>query len=144
MMRPMRLPRRGSQRRERAISIVPMINIVFLLLVFFLLTATIAPPDPVAVRLPVAEGREGPGAAEGQVLHVDADGTLALGAARGDAALAALAGWPDGDALVVRADADLDAAAFAALLARLRAVGVGAVSVVVLRPGAGAPGGDAR
>ena len=132
----MQLARRGGHRRERTISVVPMINIVFLLLVFFLLTATIAPPDPVTVRLPVAEGGEGPGGAEGPVLHVDAAGTLALDAARGEAVLANL---PDGEVLVVRADADLDAAVFAGILARLRAAGVEAVSVVVLRPGVDAP-----
>lgn len=32
------------QRRSRPESVVPMINIVFLLLIFFLMTAQIAPP----------------------------------------------------------------------------------------------------
>ena len=125
-------PRRP--RRERTISVVPMINIVFLLLVFFLLTATVAPPDPVPVRLPQVEGR-GAVAAESAVLHVAADGAVALGSLRDEAAFAALADWPEGETLAVRADADLDGGRFAAVLARLGALGVAQVSVVVLTPG---------
>lgn len=40
------------KRRPRAESIVPMINVVFLLLIFFLMTAQIAPPDPFEVAPP--------------------------------------------------------------------------------------------
>ena len=36
------------KRRPRGESIIPMINVVFLLLIFFLLTAQIAPADPAA------------------------------------------------------------------------------------------------
>jgi periplasmic protein TonB len=50
-------------RRPRAESVVPMINVVFLLLVFFLMTATIAPPDPFASVPPdpFASAARGPG-----------------------------------------------------------------------------------
>ncbi|MGY6411486.1 MAG: biopolymer transporter ExbD [Alkalilacustris sp.] len=126
-------------RRERSIGVVPMINIVFLLLVFFLLTATIAPPDPVELDLPAAEGRDPPDLSEGAALHVTSDGTVALGALRGAAVFDALAGWPEGDVLVVRADAGLDGTVFAGLLSRLRLIGVGEVSVAVRRPDGGVP-----
>ncbi|WP_322867174.1 biopolymer transporter ExbD [Aquicoccus sp. G2-2] len=36
-------------RRPRGEAILPMINVVFLLLIFFLMTAELAPPEPVAV-----------------------------------------------------------------------------------------------
>jgi biopolymer transport protein ExbD len=117
-------PRRGE-------SVVPLINIVFLLLVFFLLTATIAPPEPLPVTPPEAAGAEA--ALEAVVLHVGADGSLALGAARDDAALARIAADPP-PALTVRADAALDGAAFADLLARLQAAGVGTVRLSVVAP----------
>ena len=39
-------------RRKPPESIVPMINVVFLLLIFFLMTAQIAPPDPFEINPP--------------------------------------------------------------------------------------------
>ena len=124
-------PRR--RRRGRTGDVVPMINIVFLLLVFFLMTATIAPPDPLAVRPPVARAAAS-GDASAPTLHVGADGALAFEGVRGDAVLAALSGLPEGSVLRVHADAGLDGAAFARLLARLGAAGLGEVAVVVVAP----------
>ncbi len=136
MMRPLRLaPRPGRRPRERSISVVPMINIVFLLLVFFLLTATIAPPDPVPVRLPLAETGEAAAGPQEDILLVAADGILALGDLRGEAVLAALADRSAGAPLTIRADADLDGAVFAGLLTRLQRLGVVDASVVVLAGG---------
>ena len=42
-------------RRSPPESVVPMINVVFLLLIFFLISAQISPPDPFETRLPVAQ-----------------------------------------------------------------------------------------
>ncbi|NHX27772.1 biopolymer transporter ExbD, partial [Escherichia coli] len=39
-------------RRDRGENIVPMINVVFLLLIFFLMTAQIGPPAPIDVTPP--------------------------------------------------------------------------------------------
>ncbi len=108
-----------APRRPRGESIVPMINVVFLLLVFFLMTATIAPPDPFASVPPEAEASEP--AVRAGALHVGADGALAYGDLRGEAALAAL---PSGAPLPVRADAALPAADLARLLSRLAGAGV--------------------
>jgi biopolymer transport protein ExbD len=114
-------------RRARGESIVPMINVVFLLLVFLLLAAELEPPPPLDVSLPEAAA---PGAArEGRaVLHIAADGTLALGALRGEAALAALT---PGAPVEIRADAALPAARLAELLPRLS--GAGPVTLVTVR-----------
>jgi biopolymer transport protein ExbD len=91
-----------------------MINVVFLLLVFLLITAEMAPPLPLQVTPPKADAEAmAPGDA---VLHLAADGTLAMGGLRGEAALAAL---PPGGALTLRADAGLPAATLAALMPRL-------------------------
>lgn len=128
----MQLP--APPRRSPRENIVPMINIVFLLLVFFLLTATIAPPEPVALDLPEAAAEPAPDAAR-DTAHITAEGVLVYGQAEGAAALAALAARPDpAAALLLRADAALDGADFAAHLARLAAAGVGAVTLVVSLP----------
>jgi biopolymer transport protein ExbD len=118
------------RRPARAEGVVPLINIVFLLLIFFMMSATIAPPEPLPVTPPAADAAEAVTPA-GEVLHVGADGALAWGSLRDDAVLAALAAAPVQE-LVVRADAGLDGAGFAALMARLRAAGVEAVVLAVV------------
>ena len=115
------------RRRHRADADVPTINLVFLLLVFFLLTATLAPPDPLGVAPPEGEGTAAP---PGEAVSVAADGTLALAGARGEAALAALASREPGP-LVLRADAGLPGEALAALLPRLRAAGATRIDLVL-------------
>ena len=65
----------APQPRPPVESVTPMINVVFLLLIFFLMTATIAPPAPFEVELPAAEAE--PGAAETpRTLHLRADGAI--------------------------------------------------------------------
>jgi biopolymer transport protein ExbD len=111
-------------RRDRGEGIVPMINVVFLLLVFLLLSAELTPAPPFDVTLPEAAGAAA--APEGvAVLHIAADGTIASGDLRGEAALAAL---PHGTPVEIRADASLPASRLAALLPRLG----GAASVTLV------------
>lgn len=61
-------------RRTPPESIVPMINVVFLLLIFFLMTAQIAPPEPFEVTPPTVQ--EGDPATGSFTLFLGADGTL--------------------------------------------------------------------
>ena len=94
-------------RAPRGESIVPMINVVFLLLVFFLMTSRLAPPEAFEVTPPAAEA---PGAdGEGAALLVSAEGELAWRDLRGDAALAgfAAAAAETGAAPRLRADGAL-------------------------------------
>lgn len=113
-------PRRRNSNRE---NIVPMINVVFLLLIFFLMTAQIAPPEPFALTPPDAQG--GQAAPLGDTLYIAVDGRLAYEEARGDAVFAAIAIRADTDsALHIRADAGLPGAELARILPRLVAVGV--------------------
>ena len=114
-------------RRPRGESIVPMINVVFLLLIFFLMTATIAPPDPFGATPPEARAAES--AQRSETLHVGPDGALAFGDLRGDAALAAI---PADAPLLVRADASLPASDLAGILARLAEAGVADVRLVAV------------
>ena len=117
------------RRRRPAEPIVPMINVVFLLLIFFLMSAQIAPPAPFDLTLP--EGTDGERAAPADTLYMDAEGRLAFNAARGDAVPGALAARDAPDApLQIRADAGLEARTLARLLPQLAAHGVAEVEIV--------------
>ena len=122
----MDLPR--PVRRPARESVVPMINVVFLLLIFFLMTAQIAPPEPFEVNPP--ESSAGAPADGQRILYVSADGTLALGELRGDAVFPALAGLGENEALMLRADKAVEASQIAALLPRLAAQGIRRVKLV--------------
>lgn len=104
-------------RRPKPEGIVPMINVVFLMLIFFLMTAQIAPPDPIEVEPPVAEAE--PTATDGATLHLGADATLAFEAFRGEAAIAAAIAEAEAlDApLYIRADKESPAVEIAHMLA---------------------------
>ena len=113
-------------RRVLAGAEVPTVNVAFLLLVFFLLAARLAPPAALDVDPPVGAGEA---AGPARVVELDAAGALAFGAARGEAALGALAAG-EGPVLL-RADADAPGAAVAALLPRLLAAGASRVDLEV-------------
>ena len=132
-------------RRHPPESIVPMINVVFLLLIFFLMTAQIAPPDPIEVTPPSATQALDP--AEGEfTLYLGVQGDLAFGEALGeDDALAALqaakeAYCADGGCsdtvppppLILRADADVSGATLAALMPRLAQAGFAEIQLVTV------------
>lgn len=59
-------------------NIVPLINIVFLLLVFFILTGTLEPAEPLSIE-PPASIEAGPLDPEGTTILIDREGNLALG-----------------------------------------------------------------
>ncbi len=117
-------------KREMGESIVPMINVVFLLLIFFLMTAQITPPAPFEVAPP--RGGTGAELARAPTLHVAADGQVGFEDLVGDAALDAVAAArAAAGPLPVRADAGLEATALAALMRRLAERGVPQVEIVV-------------
>lgn len=116
----------APSRRPRGESIVPMINVVFLLLIFFLMTATVAPPEPFEVVPPESEAEIEPGPE--QPLFVAADGRLAWGELRGPRVISAIAAAraqrADPPPLSIRAHRRVEAARIAGLLAELGALGV--------------------
>jgi biopolymer transport protein ExbD len=124
----------ARRRRAAGDTFVPMINIVFLLLIFFLLSATIAPPDPFDMTLPEAAIAEAETVALPGVLHVSATGEIIFGEMHGDAALRAVATRQNAGRLALRADAQLDGAAFSALLGQLAALGVTDIELTVRQP----------
>lgn len=123
-------------RRPRAESIVPMINVVFLLLIFFLMTSRLAPPEPFAVAPPTApEGTELP---EMPVLYLSAAGEVGHEDQRGEAAIAAFVaaagarrGQGEDSPPRLRADAGVEAAELARLLKALTEAGLSEVALVV-------------
>lgn len=119
---------RPTPPRPARENIVPMINVVFLLLIFFLMTAQIAPPDPFEIT-PPASTADSPAEAP-SVLHVAADGQLAYGDLRDDAVFEALAANPPQTPLLLRADTGLDASRLPGLLARLHRAGVTDIALV--------------
>lgn len=115
-------------RRALPESIVPMINVVFLLLIFFLMSARLAPPPALDVDLPQAEGEAQ--AIDKASLYLSVDG-LAMGALQGDAIWPALAALPKGQMLTLHADAALAGADVAKTLARLAELGITQVELAV-------------
>ncbi|MDZ7708795.1 MAG: biopolymer transporter ExbD [Roseovarius sp.] len=124
----------SAPRRRRPIEpIVPMINVVFLLLIFFLMSAQIAPPAPFDLTLP--QGAQGDRAAPADTLYIDTEGRLAFNDARGEAVMDALAARATPDTpLQIRADAALEARTLARLLPALAARGIERVEIVTGAP----------
>ncbi|MFS4580643.1 ExbD/TolR family protein [Phaeobacter sp. C3_T13_0] len=121
-------------RRPRGESIVPMINVVFLLLIFFLMTSRLAQPEPFEV-IPPEAGLDAEAKSDA-LLYIDAEGRMHFDGNEGPAALAALAaaaradGTADGT-VQLRADARLHATKLAKILRQLAAAGLSHAELVV-------------
>lgn len=117
----MRPARHKSQLLRGDLELLPMINVVFLLLMFFLLGARMDSQTGDRIILPELQikAQAAPDTTPPWVLSLDADGGWRLEAlAAPDAILARLASDPDRP-IRLRADANASAQALAALLARL-------------------------
>ncbi|MEM1079346.1 MAG: biopolymer transporter ExbD [Pseudomonadota bacterium] len=126
----MRIP--TPPKPPRGESIIPMINVVFLLLIFFLITAQIRPPEPFEVVLPITEERD-PAAETLLRLYLSAEGVIAYEDLLGEDALAAALGrYREEPELVVqiRADAGVEGSALAILLRRLAEGGIKAAELM--------------
>ncbi|AUH32814.1 ExbD/TolR family protein [Paracoccus tegillarcae] len=133
MMRfgPAQQPGRG--RRE---PIIPMINVVFLLLIFFLLSASITPPEALEVDPPNAQA-DTPEDITAPLL-IAADGRLAYADAQGDGIWPLLARRDAQNELPIRADGALPATELAAILSQV-AVTTDAAVALVVQPREGQP-----
>lgn len=105
-------------RRATGEPIVPMINVVFLLLVFFLMTSQIAPPAPIEVAPPRGEAEAQNATA---VLYIGRDGDTRFADMTGASALSAAASQTG--ALAVTADRALSGAELARILGELARLG---------------------
>ncbi len=129
-------------RRRTGESFVPMINVVFLLLIFFLMTSRVVPPEPFRVAPPeTSHAHQTPNGQ--QILYLSADGIAAFQDQRGAAAILAAAGAtqiqaPNGDEtspapLIVKTDAQTPAQDLAQILRQLAQNGVAQVEITVSR-----------
>ncbi len=107
-----------SPRQTRQDDIVPMINVAFLLLVFFLMSAVIAPPAPVDIAAPSTT--EASGGVDGVTLFVTSGGEL-IGA---DGLVVQDLGEFTGGPVTVSAGATFPANLFVRIVGDLRNSGV--------------------
>ncbi len=114
--------------RPRRETILPMINVVFLLLIFFLMTAQITPSPPLDITPP--EAANDTAKPPPRTLWLSAEGLMMHDDHTGEAALAALAAG-EGPVLI-RADAMLPAAELARLMRQLSALGVSDLRLATL------------
>ncbi len=128
----------APRRRGSGDSILPLINIVFLLMVFFMLVGSLAPSEALDIQ-PARSRQLSLADAGDQSLLIAADGRLGLGrqvfVPEQLAAQAAtwLAHHP-GQALDVKADAALEAQSVIAILEALQAAGIGHVNLLAADP----------
>ena len=118
--------RLSHPKRERSEGIVPMINVAFLLLIFFLMVAVIVPPDPMELSLPTGEIDAAAAPDEDVVLTVTSDGRLL----RSDGQEADLSGL-SGRQVLLRADSGMDARQMASTLKELSAAEIAALRLAV-------------
>ncbi|MCU0901615.1 MAG: biopolymer transporter ExbD [Cypionkella sp.] len=126
-------------RKKPEENLLPMINVVFLLLIFFLISARMTPPEPFAVTPPEARTEA---EAQGEfTLFLAADGRIgyremlgeaamqAIGAARADHC-ARLDCTAEPPRLTLRADLALPAADLARVLPQVAGLGFGQIELV--------------
>lgn len=116
-------------RRPRGESIIPMINVVFLLLIFFLLTAQITQPTPFPLTPP--DSASDTPSENRDVLYISATGELVYNEARDDAVWAEISKREALEALEIRADAATPAVKVAQVLKRLQSIDDGGANLVV-------------
>lgn len=116
-------------RRSTREPVVPMINVVFLLLIFFLMTAQIVLPAPFDVTLPNASGA---GDETTPTLYLSAEGEIAFETTRGAGALAQAVQRAQAldSPLRLVADADLPAEQLANTLGQVTRLGATEVTLV--------------
>lgn len=123
----MRLSARPRRRDDDESNLIPLINVVFLLLIFFMLAGRLARPDPADLTPPESGSAETVTA--GWALLIDAAGQFTvdgepLAAAGLEAWLQTRLSDPATGPLQVKADARLEATQLITVLERLRAAGV--------------------
>lgn len=125
-------PHRRARPRSLDDALLPLVNIVFLLMVFFLASGHFAVSKPAASAPRTAQADTT--VAAPRVLHLHDDGSLSLQAQRfSEAELPRRALDWQGEALDVRAAANLPAPRVLHLLAVLRDAGVGEVRLLTVK-----------
>ena len=126
--------------RDEDQRILPLINVVFLLLIFFMLAGRLAASDPFTISPPESVSQTPPHGHEMLVL-IGGDGRLAVDGVETDAAglqAALQARMASGEAPQVhlKADGGAEAAQVIAIMERMRAAGVERLKMLTV-PGSG-------
>lgn len=141
----MKFARSRKVERFLEVEITPMIDVVFLLIIFFMVAAQFARVTRAELDLPKEPGEQEQAADEaGLVINVLGDGTIIVNEQEADLeTLAAvvqdeIANLPDGDArqlkLLIRADRNNDTSRLNQILIRLQGLGVGAARLATEVP----------
>ncbi|WP_417258494.1 ExbD/TolR family protein [Celeribacter sp.] len=129
----MKLSRTNRERLD--IGLVPMINVVFLLLIFLLMTARLVSPPPLDISVPEAESDMARG--EADTLYLSRAGVLVFNDSEGEAAaLTALTGWAKNCIacqLNLMADQRASARALTSILSKLGAIGIEDITLVTVQ-----------
>lgn len=138
---------RTARRREQGEPVLPLINIVFLLLIFFMIAGKLTSSDPFEVTPPDSTAEALPDG-EAPSLLLAADGSLAFEGEVVERAalpevLAALRAEGRLDRLRLRADGAADTPDVVALMELLRENGVERLHLLTLQAPAPAPGDGA-
>lgn len=109
-----------------------MINVVFLLLIFFLITSTLAPRPDQPITRPMVGPTEHDRdiASDPNYLFIPADGSLIYLGRDNDAAWASLSAQ-NPSPIIIEADQSLPAATLVTVISRLEQLGLGPVQMVV-------------
>jgi biopolymer transport protein ExbD len=123
----------GRARVSARIDLAPLIDVVFLLLVFFLLTSSFVSRDAIDLELPASATSE-PSPQPTLVVSVSTDGAVHVDGVRVDrsrleSVLTASLSASGGSEVAVRADAGVDVGTLVAVLDAARAAGAASVSL---------------
>ncbi len=134
-----RLSRSRPRRRDEDERVLPLVNIVFLLLIFFMVAGRLAATDPFTVE-PARSAAEGEAPPEPPLILLAADGRLALDGTEMDEtalieAVAARIVAGGQTAAQLKADGGAEAAALVSLLSKLKAAGVETALLLTARAG---------
>lgn len=138
----MRFGRRDPSKRTLAVEITPMIDVVFLLIVFFMTAAQFSREQRTPMQLPVEMGQEEDGAPQGLVINLMDDGrVLVQDESLDDTALEvvvrehlAAASRGGGGGVTIRADRRGTTAPLNRLVRKLEGWGVSGVRIGTERP----------
>lgn len=125
---------RAQRNRSRSDDdrILPLINIVFLLLIFFMVAGHLSATDPFAVTPPHSDTETAPDM-DTHLILVDRQGKLALdGLPLTEAALIEAFGSSPMDTVRIKADGAVDAVTVIALMERLRAAGMAELQLLTV------------
>ena len=130
--------RRYAAREYKEPAIVPLVNVVFLLLIFFMLVGRLTVPQPLDVDAPVSMTGGPTDNRRTVFILISADGRMALEdkEMEQDLLLSAVAKLMDEDPTLevkVKADARLDAVRLIRLMEFLREAGVGRLTLLAER-----------